>query len=135
MVSNAAKHIPGFMEKKRNYNFRWNLIESAFHLASSSRSQTLARAVREARLDAQCPPALLKSVLRESCSAQKNSATALCSVVSDSAPPQGLEPAGSSVHGSLQAGALEWVGLPPPGELPDPGIKPASPAPAGILYG
>ena len=36
---------------------------------------------------------------------------------------------GSSVHGVLQARLLEWV-LPfsPPGDLPDPGIEPGSPA-------
>ena len=34
---------------------------------------------------------------------------------------------GSSIHGILQARMLEWVALcPPPGELPDPGIKPMS---------
>lgn len=55
MVSNAARHIPGFMEKKRNCNFRWTLIEIAFHSASSSRSQTQTRAVREARLGRSVP--------------------------------------------------------------------------------
>ena len=33
---------------------------------------------------------------------------------------------GSSVHGILQARILEWVAMPPPGELPNPGIEPAS---------
>ena len=33
---------------------------------------------------------------------------------------------GSSVHGILQARILEWVGCPPPGDLPNPGIKPSS---------
>ena len=33
-------------------------------------------------------------------------------------------PAGSSVQGILQATILEWVAMPPPGDLPDPGIKP-----------
>ena len=28
----------------------------------------------------------------------------------------------SSVHGILQARILEWVSIPPPGDLPDPGI-------------
>ena len=37
-------------------------------------------------------------------------------------------PPGSSVHGILQAGILEWVAIPSPGDLPDPGIKPRSPA-------
>ena len=45
----------------------------------------------------------------------------LCNLVDCSAP-------GSSVHGILQARI--WSGLPfsPPGDLPDPGIKPMSPA-------
>ena len=33
----------------------------------------------------------------------------------------------SSVHGILQATGC-WSGLPSPGDLPDPGIKPRSPA-------
>ena len=36
-------------------------------------------------------------------------------------------PPGSSVHGILQAKILGWV-FPPPGDLPNPGIKPRSPA-------
>ena len=31
-------------------------------------------------------------------------------------------------HGILQARILEWVAIPSPGDLPDPGIKPRSPA-------
>ena len=34
---------------------------------------------------------------------------------------------GSSVHGILQARILEWVAFPPPGDLPNPGIKLRSP--------
>ena len=37
-------------------------------------------------------------------------------------------PPGSSVYGMLQARILEWVTIPPPWYLPDPGIEPASPA-------
>ena len=37
-------------------------------------------------------------------------------------------PPGSSVHGILQAKILEWVAIPSPGELPNPGIDPRSPA-------
>ena len=37
-------------------------------------------------------------------------------------------PPGSSVHGISQARMLEWVPLPSPGDLPDSGIEPASPA-------
>ena len=43
----------------------------------------------------------------------------LCNLM-DCSPP------GSSVHGILQARLLEWVACPPPRDLPDPGIKPAS---------
>ena len=35
---------------------------------------------------------------------------------------------GSSVHGILQARILDWVAIPFPRDLPDPGIKPGSPA-------
>ena len=31
---------------------------------------------------------------------------------------------GSSVHGIFQARMLEWVAIPSPGDLSDPGIKP-----------
>ena len=44
---------------------------------------------------------------------------------------------GSSVHGILQARIQEWVACPPPRDLPDPGIKPASltsPALAGGFF-
>ena len=33
-----------------------------------------------------------------------------------------------SVHEILQTRILEWVAIPPPGDLPNPGIKPRSPA-------
>ena len=36
-------------------------------------------------------------------------------------------PPGSSFHGIFQAGMLEWVAFPPPGDVPDPRIKVASP--------
>ena len=35
-------------------------------------------------------------------------------------------PPGSSVLGIFQARTLEWVAFPPPGDLPLPGIEPAS---------
>ena len=45
--------------------------------------------------------------------------------------PMDCSPPDSSGHGILQARILEWVPCPPPGDLPDPGTKPASPmAPA-----
>ena len=33
---------------------------------------------------------------------------------------------GSSVHGLFQAKILDWVAFPPPGDLPDPGVKSVS---------
>ena len=35
---------------------------------------------------------------------------------------------GSSVHGIFQARVLEWIPFPSPGDLPEPGIEPGSPA-------
>ena len=32
------------------------------------------------------------------------------------------------VHGNLQARILEWIAFPSPGDLPNPGIRPRSPA-------
>ena len=46
-------------------------------------------------------------------------------------------PPGSYVHGILLARILEWLPCPPPGNLPDRGIEPASlksPALAGRLF-
>ena len=37
--------------------------------------------------------------------------------------PMDFSPAGSTVHGILQARILEWVAFQSPGDLPDPGIK------------
>ena len=45
------------------------------------------------------------------------------SVMSDSLWPHGLH-----IRGILQARILEWVAFPTPGDLPNPGIKPRSPA-------
>ena len=42
--------------------------------------------------------------------------------------PRDCSPPGSSVHGILQARILEWVAIPFPGGLPDPGIEPRPPA-------
>ena len=44
---------------------------------------------------------------------------------------------GSSVHGIIQARILEWIAMPPPEDLPNPGIKPESlmsPALAGGFF-
>ena len=35
---------------------------------------------------------------------------------------------GSSVHGIFQAIVLEWIAISSPGDLPNPGIEPRSPA-------
>ena len=45
-------------------------------------------------------------------------------------PPLALlqDPTDFTVHGILQARILEWVAFPSPGELPNPGIEPRSPA-------
>ena len=51
--------------------------------------------------------------------------------------PVDCSPPGSSVHGILQARILEWVPCPPPGDIPNPGIKTASlrsPAVAGGFF-
>ena len=40
--------------------------------------------------------------------------------------PMDCSPPDSSVPGTLQARILEWVAIPPPGDLPDPGIEPRS---------
>ena len=47
--------------------------------------------------------------------------------LSSSLQPFGLILPSSSVHGIFQA-RLEWVAMPPPGDLPNLGIEPASPA-------
>ena len=43
-------------------------------------------------------------------------------------------PPGSSVYGILQARILEWVAIPSPGDLPDPGIELSSTALAGGFF-
>ena len=40
---------------------------------------------------------------------------------------------GSSIHEIFLARILEWIAMPPPGDLPDPGIEPASLAPPPAL--
>ena len=42
--------------------------------------------------------------------------------------PMDCSPPGSSVHGILQMRILDGVPCPPPGDLPNPGIRPRSPA-------
>ena len=49
--------------------------------------------------------------------------------------PTGCSQLSSSVHGILQARILEWIApFPSPGELPNSGIEPASPALAGRFF-
>ena len=48
----------------------------------------------------------------------------VCSDVSDSLQPHGLVASpGFSVHGIFQARILEWVAIPTPGDLPNPGTE------------
>ena len=55
-------------------------------------------------------------------------AAGACAVFSDSLRPHELyNPPGSCVHKISQARILEWVAMPSSGDLPDPGIKFASP--------
>ena len=42
--------------------------------------------------------------------------------------PMDCSPPGSSLHRIFQARILEWVAISSSGDLPDPGIKPLSPA-------
>ena len=42
--------------------------------------------------------------------------------------PTLCDPMDYTVHGILQARILEWVAFPSPGDLPNPGIEPRSPA-------
>ena len=56
-----------------------------------------------------------------------------CEVVSDS-DPMDCSPPGSSVNGISQARALEWLPFLSPGDLPNPGIEPESPALAGRFF-
>ena len=51
-----------------------------------------------------------------------------CSIVSLFVTPWTIAPPGSSVHGILQARIMEWAAIPFSGDLPNPGIKPRSPA-------
>jgi len=38
------------------------------------------------------------------------------------------------VHGISQPRILEWIAIPPPGDLPNPGVEPVSPALAGRFF-
>ena len=71
---------------------------------------------------------IIYSLLRSTCDYSNYSESESRLVVPDSLQPDGLWPAGSSVHGILQARILSGLPFPSPGDLPDPGIKPRSPA-------
>ena len=47
--------------------------------------------------------------------------------------PMDYSPPGSSVHGIFQARILEWAAMPVSRDLPNPGIKPLSPASPAIF--
>ena len=51
-----------------------------------------------------------------------------CPILCD---PMDCSPPGSSVHGILQVGILDWVAISSSRGLPDSGIEPESPALAG----
>ena len=48
--------------------------------------------------------------------------------------PMGCSPPGSSIHGISQARIPEWVAIPSPGDLPDPGIESKSPGLAARFF-
>ena len=51
-----------------------------------------------------------------------------CSVESDSLRPRGLQPARLLCPWDSPGRNTQWAAFPPPGDLPHPGIEPASPA-------
>ena len=58
----------------------------------------------------------------------------LVKVISNSCDPMGCILPGPSVHGISQARLMERVPFPSPGDLPDPGMEPVSPALAGMFF-
>ena len=54
----------------------------------------------------------------------------------DSLQPQDCSPPGYSVHGIFQIRILEWIAITssPPGDIPNPGVEPTSPALAGGFF-
>ena len=65
------------------------------------------------------------------CSSSCYSVTKSCPTLCDTID---CSPSGSFVHGISQASILEWLPFPAPGNRPDPGIEPASPALAGRFF-
>ena len=51
-----------------------------------------------------------------------------CSVMSDSLQPHGQKPTRFLCHGYSPSKNTEWLPYSPPGNLPNPGIKPRSPS-------
>ena len=70
-----------------------------------------------------------KEILRD-VDASSNCNHCVCSVGQSClfVTPGTIAPPGSTVDGITQARILKWVAIPSPGDLPDPGIKPTSPA-------
>ena len=58
-----------------------------------------------------------------------------CSFVSDLCDPMGSSPPGSSVHGFCKQEYWSGLPFPTPGDLPDPGIEPTSPASSALAGG
>ena len=69
-------------------------------------------------------PWLRLSVLRSAAAAAAKSLQS-CPILCD---PIDGSPPGSPVPGIPQARTLEWIAMPSPGDLPDPGIEPETPA-------
>ena len=55
----------------------------------------------------------------------------LCLTLCD---PMNCSPPDSTVRGILQTKILEWIAMPPPGDLPDPGMEAMSLASAGRFF-
>ena len=56
------------------------------------------------------------------------------SVLSDSLRPPDCSPPDSSILGDSPGEKMSGLPFPPPGDLPDPRIKPASPALASVFF-
>ena len=70
---------------------------------------------------------IIYSLLRSTCDYSNYSESESRLVVPDSLQPDGLWPAGSSVHGILQARILSGLPFHPPEDLPNPRMEPRSP--------
>ena len=75
-----------------------------------------------------CPPETITTLLICFMKKVKVLADQSCLILCD---PMGYSPPDSSVHGIFQARILSRLPFPTPGDLPDPGIEPTSPALAG----